>query len=101
MKVPLVDLRAQYLPLKAEIMAAFEGILDSMQLFLGPWQRAFEHDFAAYSDCQHGISVSNGTDALTLTLRASDIRPGDDVITVSNTFIATLNAIPTVASTPV
>jgi dTDP-4-amino-4,6-dideoxygalactose transaminase len=101
MKVPLVDLRAQYLPLKAEIMAAFEGILDSMQLFLGPWQRAFEHDFAAYSDCQHGISVSNGTDALTLALRACDIGPGDEVITVSNTFIATVEAIATVGATPV
>ncbi|HLZ55318.1 MAG TPA: DegT/DnrJ/EryC1/StrS family aminotransferase [Ktedonosporobacter sp.] len=100
-QVPLVDLRAQYLPLKDEIMAAFEGILDSMHLFLGPWQKAFERDFAAYSDCQFGVTVSNGTDALALALRACEIGPGDEVITVSNTFIATVEAIAMVGATPV
>src|SRR5713101_5083535 len=101
MKVPLVDLRAQYLTLKAEIMAAFEGILDSMQLFLGPWQRAFERDFAAYADCQYGVSASNGTDALYLALRACDVGPGDEVITVANTFIATVEAIALVGAIPI
>lgn len=101
MKVPLVDLRAQYLPLKAEIMAAFEEVLESMQLFLGPRQRAFEQTFAAYCGCQHGVGVSSGTDALALALRACDIGPGDEVITVSNTFIATVEAIAMVGATPV
>lgn len=100
-RVPLVDLRAQYLALKPEIMAAFEEILDSMQLFLGPRQRAFEQEFAAYSGCQFGIGVSNGTDALALALRACEIGPGDEVITVSNTFIATVEAIANVGATPV
>lgn len=100
-KVPLVDLRAQYLPLKAEIMAAFEEVLESMQLFLGPRQRAFEQAFATYCECQHGVGVSSGTDALALALRACDIGPGDEVITVSNTFIATVEAIAMVGATPV
>ena len=100
-KVPLVDLRAQYLPLKAEIMAAFEEVLDSMQLFLGPRQRAFEQAFAAYCGCLHGVGVSSGTDALALALRACDIGPGDEVITVSNTFIATVEAIAMVGARPV
>ncbi len=101
MKVPLVDLHAQYLPLKAEIMAAFEEILESMQLFLGPRQRAFEQMFATYCGCRHGIGVSSGTDALALALRACDIGPGDEVITVANTFIATVEAIAMVGATPV
>ena len=101
LRVPLVDLRAQYLALKPEIMTAFEEVLDGMHLMLGPRQRAFEHDFAAFCGCQFGIGVSNGTDALTLALRACEYGPGDEIITVSNTFIATVEAIATVGATPV
>jgi dTDP-4-amino-4,6-dideoxygalactose transaminase len=101
MRVPLVDLRAQYLALKPEFMRAFEEVLDSMQLFLGPYQKKFEQQFSAYCECEHSISVSNGTDALALALRACDIGPGDEVITVSNTFIATIEAIAMVGATPV
>lgn len=99
--VPLVDLRAQYQALKPEIMAAFEEILDSMHLFLGPRLQAFEHEFASYCGCQFGVGVSSGTDALALALRACEIGPGDEVITVSNTFIATIEAIAMVGATPV
>ncbi len=101
LRVPLVDLRAQYLALKPEIMAAFEEVLDGMHLMLGPQQKAFEHDFAAFCGCQFGIGVSNGTDALTLALRACEYGPGDEIITVSNTFIATVEAIAAVGATPV
>src|SRR6266566_5805354 len=100
-RVPLVDLRAQYLTLKPEIMAAFEEVLDGMQLFLGPKLQAFEHEFASYCGCQFGVGVSSGTDALALALRACEIGPGDEVITVSNTFIATVEAIALVGATPV
>src|SRR5947209_13836765 len=100
-QVPLVDLGAQYLTLKAEILTAFEEVLESMQLFLGPQLQAFEHAFAAYCGCHYGIGVSSGTDALALALRAYDIGPGDEVITVSNTFIATVEAIAMVGATPV
>ena len=101
LKVPLVDLRAQYLTLKPEIMAAFEEVLDGMHLFLGPQLHAFEHSFALYSGCHHGVGVSSGTDALALALRACNIGAGDEVITVSNTFIATVEAIALVGAKPV
>ncbi len=101
LRVPLVDLRAQFLALKPEIMVAFEEVLDSMQLFLGPKQLTFEDQFASYCGCQFGVGVSSGTDALALALRACEIGPGDEVITVANTFIATVEAIAMVGATPV
>lgn len=101
MNIPLVDLRAQYQALKPEIMAAFEEVLEGMQLFLGPQVLAFEREFAAYCACEYGIGLSSGTDALALALRACGIGPGDEVITVSNTFIATVEAIALAGATPV
>jgi dTDP-4-amino-4,6-dideoxygalactose transaminase len=101
LKIPLVDLRTQYLALKPEIMNAIEGVLDGMQLFLGPELHKFEHSFATYCECLYGVGTSSGTDALALALRACDIGPGDEVITVSNTFIATVEAIALVGATPV
>lgn len=99
--VPLVDLQAQYQTIKQDVLAAIETVLDGMQLFLGPQQKAFEQEFAAYCGCRYGISLSNGTDALILALRACDIGSGDEVITVANTFIATVEAISLVGATPV
>ena len=101
MRVPLVDLRAQYQSIKYEVLMAVEGVFDQMQLFLGPQQHAFEEAFAAYCGSQYGIGLSNGTDALILALRACGIGPCDEVITVSNTFIATVEAIVQVGATPV
>ncbi|EFH86463.1 DegT/DnrJ/EryC1/StrS family aminotransferase [Ktedonobacter racemifer] len=101
LQVPLVDLRAQYQSLKPEIMAAFAEVLESMHLFLGPKTRAFEQQFAEYCACRYGIGVSSGTEALVLALRACDIGAGDEVITVSNTFIATVEAIALVGARPV
>ncbi len=101
MQIPLVDLRAQYQAIKPEVMTTFEEVLDSMQLFLGPQLQAFEREFAAYCGSQYGVGVASGTDALTLALRACNIGPGDEVITVSNTFIATVEAIAQVGATPV
>ncbi len=72
-----------------------------MHLFLGPKLHAFEHEFASYCGCQFGVGVSSGTDALALALRACEIGPGDEVITVSNTFIATVEAIAMVGARPV
>ena len=99
--IPLVDLRAQYFALKPEIMLAFEEVLEGMQLFQGPRQRAFEQEFATYCGCRYGIGTSSGTTALELALRACDIGSGDEVITVSNTFIATVEAIAAVGAHPV
>lgn len=91
--IPLLDLRAQYQSHRQEILAAVERVLDGMTLFLGPEQAAFEREFAAYCGVEHGVGVSNGTDALNLALRACGIGSGDEVITVSNTFMATVEAI--------
>ena len=101
LRVPLVDLHAQYQSLKPEIMAAFAEVLESMHLFLGPKTRAFEQQFAEYCACRYGVGVSSGTEALVLALRACDIGAGDEVITVSNTFIATVEAIALVGARPV
>lgn len=101
MRIPLVDLRAQYQTIKYEITAAFEDVLENMQLFLGPQTQQFENEFATYCGCRYGIGLSSGTDALALALRACDIGPGDEVITVANSFIATVEAIALVGATPV
>ena len=100
-QIPLVDLGSQYRTIKPEIMTAFEEVLENMQLFLGPQLQAFETEFAAYCGCHHGVGVASGTDALALALRACSIGPGDEVITVSNTFIATVEAIALVGAAPV
>lgn len=101
MQIPLVDLYAQYETIKHEVMSAFEDVLKHMQLFLGPRLKEFEREFAAYCGCQYGVGLSSGTDALALALRACAIGPGDEVITVANTFIATIEAIAMVGATPV
>jgi dTDP-4-amino-4,6-dideoxygalactose transaminase len=91
--IPLVDLRAQLEPLREELLCEIGQVLDSMELLLGPNTRSFEDEFAAYCGVRHGIAVSNGTDALHLALRAAGIGPGDEVVTVPNTFAATVEAI--------
>src|SRR2546426_1781425 len=101
MQVPLVDLQAQYRTIKQDVLSAIEETLESMQLFLGPQTQAFERDFATYCDCRYGVGVASGTDALTLALRACDIGQGDEVITVANTFIATVEAVALAGATPV
>jgi len=101
MNIPLVDLQAQYQTIRSDILAAIEGVLEDMHLFLGPQVQAFEHEFANYCDCGYGVGVSSGTDALVLALRACAIGQGDEVITVANTFIATVEAIALVGAKPV
>lgn len=101
MNIPFVDLRKQYAPLKAEILSGISGVLDGMQLFLGENVQALEKEFAQFCDAAYGIGVSDGTAALNIILRAMDIGPGDEVITVSHTFIATAEAILLTGAKPV
>ena len=101
MNIPLVDLYAQYVPLKDEIFAGMEKVFESMHLFLGENVQALEKEFAHFCGAEYGIGVSDGTAALNIILRAMDIGPGDEVITVSHTFIATVEAIVLVGATPV
>lgn len=92
-QIPLVDLKANYEPLKDEIRQAWDEVLSGMRLFLGPNVQAFEKEFAGYCGVGQAIGVCDGTNALHLALRACGIGPGDEVITVSHTFIATGEAI--------
>jgi dTDP-4-amino-4,6-dideoxygalactose transaminase len=101
MRVPLVDLSAQFEPIKKEVMQAIEDVLDSMHLFLGPNTHAFEDEFAAYCGTPQCVSVANGTDALHLALRAAGVGQGDEVITVAHTFFASTEAIVMAGATPV
>ena len=91
--IPFIDLKAQYLSIKGEVDAAIQGVLDSCQFTLGSEVAAFESEFAAYSQSSHGIGVNTGTSALHLALLAAGVGPGDEVITVPFTFVATVSAI--------
>jgi len=101
MNIQFVDLHKQYEPLKEEILSGIEKVLDGMHLFLGENVQALEKEFAHFCGVAHGIGVSDGTTALTIILRALDIGPGDEVITVSHTFIATAEAILLTGAKPV
>jgi len=101
LKIPLIDLKTQYQDLRLEINGAITTAIDSMQLFLGPNVQKLETDFAEYCDAAESIGVANGTEAIALALRALDVGRGDEVITVSWTFIATIEAIVHVGATPV
>jgi len=98
--IPLVDLRAQYHHLKAEIDAAIAAVLERGQFVLGPEVDAFESEMAAYCGTRHAIGVASGTDALELALRACGIGPGDEVITTALSFFATVEAIVAVGARP-
>lgn len=93
MRIPMVDLVAQYRDLQPQLEPAFLGALSAAQFILGPNVMAFEKEAAAYLGVKHAITCANGTDALHLALLAADIGPGDEVITSPFTFIATAEAI--------
>ena len=99
--IPQTDPKANYLAHKAEIDAAIARVLDSGWYILGREVAAFEEEFAAYIGMRHAIGVASGTDALNLALRACGIGPGDAVITVSHTAVATVAAIELVGAIPV
>ncbi len=91
--IPLVDLVAQYRTIRDEVRAAIDDVLESMQLTIGPNVKAFDQEYAAFCGAKHAIGVGSGTDALQLAIRALGISAGDEVITVSHTFFATVEAI--------
>ena len=91
--IPFVDLRAQYLGIKDEVNAAIQGVLDTCQFTLGSEVAKFEEEFAAYSGADIGVGVNTGTSALHLALLAAGVGPGDEVITVPFTFVASVAAI--------
>ena len=99
--VPYLDLRAQYRPLSSDLLRALEEVCESTGFAQGPATSEFEDKFAAYCGVDHCVSLNSGTSALHLALRCLDVGPGDEVITVSMSFIATAWAISYVGATPV
>jgi len=100
-KVPYLDLKAQYQSIKTEIDAAIHGVLESCQFVLGSEVAAFERDFAAYCGTTECIALNSGTSALHLALLAAGIAPGDEVITTPFTFVASVAAILYAGARPV
>lgn len=102
MKVPFLDLHAHHAPHLRDFQRAINGVIESGAFAGGPFVATFEKEFAAYlSNSAHAIGLGNGTDALWLALLAMGIGPGDEVITVPATFIATAEAISYCGATPV
>lgn len=99
--IPFIDLKTQYLNIKSQIDEAVLSTLASTQYSLGSEVWAFEEEFAEFCDVPHAIAVNSGTSALHLALLSAGIAPGDEVITVPNTFIATVAAIDYVGARPV
>lgn len=100
-KVPFVDLRAQYAQISEEVGKEVKGVMERCDFVLGERVRDFEREFAAYCGVRYAAGVSSGTEALHLALRALGIKAGDEVITQANTFIATLLAISYTGAKPV
>ncbi|HXD33274.1 MAG TPA: DegT/DnrJ/EryC1/StrS family aminotransferase [Pyrinomonadaceae bacterium] len=101
MNIPLINLKAQFAPLRAEMLQSLERILDSQQFVLGPEVKALEEEVATYSSVKHAIGCSSGSDALLLALMALGVKAGDEVITASFTFFATGGAIARLGARPV
>ena len=101
MRVPFLDLNAHHAPLMGEFEAAIRNVITSGAFAGGPYVAGFEEDFAAYCQCEHAIGVGSGTEALWLALLALGVGPGDEVITVPSTFMATAEAITYCGARPV
>src|ERR1700722_19973634 len=101
MTVPLFDTSTALKPLRDELRDAVARVLDSGYYILGPEVEAFEPEFADYCGAKHAVGVANGTEAITIALRAMGVGPGDEVVVPSFTFYASAEAIPPTGATPV
>jgi dTDP-4-amino-4,6-dideoxygalactose transaminase len=101
MKVPFLDLKAHHAPIREQLDAAIRDVIDAGAFAGGPFVAKFEKEFAAYCGASHAVGVGNGTDALWFALLALGVGPGDEVITVPSTFMATAEAISYCGAKPV
>jgi len=101
MHVPFIDLKALHDPMRGELLAAIGDVIDSSAFAGGPFVKSFESDFAAFCGTRHAAGLGSGTEALWLALLALGVGPGDEVITVSSTFMATAEAISYCGAKPV
>jgi len=101
MEVPMLDLVAEHAPYRAELVSAFERVLDSGRFVLGPEVESFEQEIGKWIGVPHAVGVSNGSDALLLALQAVGVGPGDEVICPTFTFFATAGAVARLGGVPV
>ena len=101
MNVPLLDLKAQFLPIRTEIMAEVQAICDEQSFIMGSRVMAFEESVATYTGARYAIGCASGSDALLLSLMAMGVKAGDEVVTVPFTFFATAGAISRLGAKPV
>jgi len=91
--IPVNDLKAQYESIRSDVDSAVREVLERSSFILGPLLEKFEQEFAAYCGVGHGVGVASGTEAIQLAILASGVKPGDEIITVANTAVATVAAI--------
>jgi dTDP-4-amino-4,6-dideoxygalactose transaminase len=101
MQVPLLDLAAQYAPIRDAVVEAVTRVIDTQKFILGPEVEAFESEAAAYLGARHAIGVTSGTDALLVAMMALELGPGDEVIVPTYSFFATAGCVSRIGATPV
>ena len=101
MRIPIMDLKAQYAAIRDEVMRAISDVCEKQAFALGPAVAEFEENVAAYCNSKHAIGVSSGTDALIVSLMALDVKPGDEVITTPFSFFATAGCVARIGARPV
>ncbi len=100
-KVPLLDLQAQFQQIRSDVLSAIQGVCDEQNFILGRRVESFERAIADYLGCQYAVGVASGSDALLLSLMAAGVNPGDEVITVPFTFFSTAGSISRLSAVPV